>query len=225
VRASTRIGRPPKGKTLLSLQRVLKQAQAILDEQGLEALSMRALAERLGVTAMSLYRYFESHDALLDAVQSEILDAHLPQKVASDLSWREVTVEIARALRRAFAAHPNAAMLFATRPVRTQRAAPFVDIALGRLVEAGFDLGIAVYLLDAVSAFTIGHGLSEFGRSPLAASACPNTPAQPTSAEAGLRYVSQLAQSQKPHDYEAEFVVGLLAILDGFASRYAKRPR
>jgi TetR/AcrR family transcriptional regulator, tetracycline repressor protein len=223
-----RIGRPPRGKTLLSLQRLLKEALRILDEQGLDALSMRALAERLGVTPMSLYRYCKSHDALLDAVHDEILAAHPPRPVARDQSWREVMIEMARALRRAFAAHPNAAMLFATRPVRGQRCAPHVDAVLGRLVEAGFDLGIAVYLLDTISAFAIGHSLAEFGQSIATASRLErelSASTAPAYADKGLVHLSQLATFDRTHDYDAAFVVGLLAILDGFAHRYAKRNR
>lgn len=227
--APIRLGRPPKGKALLSLQRLLKEALRIVDEQGLEALSMRALAERLGVTAMSLYRYCESHDNLLNAVYDEIRAAYPPRKLTSEQSWREVATELARALRRAFAAHPNAAILFATRPVVTPRSAPHVDAALRRLVEAGFNLGIAANLLNSVSAFTIGLGLAEFGRP--AASATRPRPLDPSPhdpsrlAGPAVPYLEQATSPARRHDFDSEFVIGLVAILDGFAARYAKRPR
>jgi TetR/AcrR family transcriptional regulator, tetracycline repressor protein len=227
-RAHPRIGRPPKGKTLLSQQRMLKEALVILDGQGLEALSMRALAERLGVTAMSLYRYCDSHDALLDAVHDEILAAHPPHPVTREQSWREVTTDMARALRRAFEAHPNAAMLFATRPARSQRSAEHVDGVLGRLVESGFGLSIAVYLIDTVSAFTVGHCLAAFGQSVASTSRSDSegvASQSPSSADPGLPCFRQLAKTKGAHDFDAEFVVGLVAILDGFACRYAKRLR
>jgi len=51
-------------------------------------------------SSMSPYRYCESHDALLDAVHDEILAAHPPRPVTRKQSWREVTTEMARALRR-----------------------------------------------------------------------------------------------------------------------------
>jgi TetR/AcrR family transcriptional regulator, tetracycline repressor protein len=219
VRAHPRLGRPPKGKTLLSLQRLLKEALFILDEQGERALSMRALAERLGVTAMSLYRYCDSHEALLDAVHDEILAAHPPRPVTREQSWREVTTELARTLRRAFEAHPNAAMLFATRPVRSPRLATHVDAVLGCLVAAGFDPGIAVNLIDAVSAFTVGHSLAVFGQF------VASTSRTPSNATEGVLHLNQLAKPERAHDFDAEFVVGLVAILDGFANRYAKRSR
>jgi len=223
-----RIGRPPKGKTLLSLQRLLKEALAIVDEHGLDGLSMRALAERLGVTAMSLYRYCDSHEALLDAVHDEILGACPPRPVASDQSWREVTTEMARALRRAFAQHPKASMLLATRPARGPRSAPYVDAVLGRLVATGIDLAIAANLVDAISAFTIGHCLSAFGQSGAVTSLSePQRDALllPASAEPALPYLSQVKVAKSTQQFESDFVVGLVAILDGFANRYAKRLR
>jgi AcrR family transcriptional regulator len=249
-RAQSRIGRPPKGKTLLSLQRLLKEARTIVDDQGLEALSMRALAERLGVTAMSLYRYCESHEALLDAVHDEILAAYPPRPVTREQSWREVLTEMARALRRAFAAHPNAAMLLATRPVRSPSSSVHIDAVIGRLVESGFDLSIAVNLIDSVSAFTVGHCLAAFGQLGAATSrsetqlgaarsrsetqrsaATSRSETQrsaaesPPEAEPYLPYLSQVTTTRAATDFDAEFVVGLVAILDGFANRYAKRQR
>lgn len=210
-----------------------------MDEQGLEALSMRALAERLGVTAMSLYRYCESHEALLDAVHDEILAAYPPRPVTREQSWREVLTEMARALRRAFAAHPNAAMLFATRPVRSQRSAAHIDAVIGRLVESGFDLSIAVNLIDSVSAFTVGHCLAAFGQLGAAtsrsetklAAATSRSETQRSAAESPpegepyLPYLSQVTTTRAATDFDAAFVVGLVAILDGFANRYAKRQR
>jgi AcrR family transcriptional regulator len=205
-----------------------QEALLIVDDQGLEALSMRALAERLGVTAMSLYRYCDSRDALLDALLDDILAAHPPRAVTPEQSWREVITEFGRALHRAILAHPKAAMLFAVRPVLAQRSASHSDAVLGSLVEAGFGLGIAIYLLETVSAFTIGHGLSASSRSIAAAerggrerpSSIP-----PALADKGLRFSRQLAGAARAKDIDAEFVVGLLAILDGFANRYAKRSR
>jgi TetR/AcrR family transcriptional regulator, tetracycline repressor protein len=228
VRVHARIGRPPKGKTLLSAQRMRKEAMLIVDQQGLEALSMRALAERLNVTAMSLYRYCDSREALLDALLDDILLAHPPRPVTDDQSWREVITEFGRALHRAILAHPKAAMLFAMRPLLARRSAPYTDAVLGCLVDAGFDLSIALYLIHAVSTFTIGHGLSASRRSIEAAERSGrdrSSTIPPAVADKGLRFCRQLAAADRAKDIDAEFVVGLLAILDGFANRYAKRTR
>jgi len=221
--AEGRVGRPPRGKTLLSGARIIKTALSIVDEAGVDALSMRSLAARLSVTAMSLYRYCDSHDVLLDTIHDEIIAQHLPHPVTKEQSYREVLTEMAKALRRAIKAHPNAAILFATRPVRGSRSAAHLDAMIGRLLAAGFELSIAVYLIDAVSAFTIGLCLSEFARTPRAVGA-PMAPSSPA-ADGDLLHLKRLAQHEAKHDYETEFVVGLLAMIDGFGARYAKRTK
>jgi AcrR family transcriptional regulator len=202
---------------------MLKVAIAIVDELGVEALSMRSLAERLGVTAMALYRCIDSHEALLDAVHCEIINEQSLHVVTRESSFREVLTEMAKALRRAFKAHPRAAVLFASRPARGARSLVHLDATIGRLVSAGFEFSMAVYLIDAISAFTVGLCLSEFGRGkevPLR---------EPKLTQVGhdapnLPNLERLAALQLRHDYETEFIIGLLALIDGFGSRYAKRP-
>jgi AcrR family transcriptional regulator len=223
VRTSPRLGRPPRGKTLLSEERLLKTAISIIDESGVPALTMRHLAERLSVTAMSLYRYCDSHESLLDAVQQAIIDRYAPPPANNDQSYREALTEMAKALRRTFKAHPQAVVLFATRP--TTRVYAHHDATLRCLAQAGFEPSIAVYLVDAIIAFTVGLSLEEFSRR-------PQTPlldeerTQPAKTHRKSRVGgadSPGSVSVKPNDYETEFIVGLLAMIDGFGSRYAKR--
>ena len=66
----------------LSRERVIEAAVAVADERGVTAVSMRKVAERLGVKAMSLYHHVANNDAILDAVFDEI---ELPEP---DLDWR-----------------------------------------------------------------------------------------------------------------------------------------
>ena len=75
VRAQPRVGyvvaaarSAPGGDPELSRERIVRAAIDLADAEGLPALSMRAVAARLGVAAMSPYRYVESKDALIDAM-------------------------------------------------------------------------------------------------------------------------------------------------------------
>lgn len=204
--ARPRLGRPRRGKTLISEERLLKTAIHIVDEGGVEALSMRHLASLLGVTAMSLYRYCADHDALLDAVQRAIIAQYAPPPSEPRRSYREELTELAKALRRAFKAHPRAVVLFATRRATLGRA--YDDTILERLLQSGFEPSIARYLLDAITTFTVGLSLDEFARS--------STKSAQEAPE---------AKRETNHDYDASFIVGLLAILDGFGSRYKKRDK
>ncbi|MGC4067087.1 MAG: TetR/AcrR family transcriptional regulator [Polyangiaceae bacterium] len=161
-RPKVRPGRPPRGKTLLSEERLLKTAVMLLDEGGVEALSMRQIAERLGVTAMSLYRYCESHDGLLDAVVRELVKEQATRPVTREQGYREVLTEMAKALRRAFKSHPRAALLLAERYVGGRGFLVHEEPARVKLLEAGLDRSMAGYLIDSVLAFTVGLSLAEF---------------------------------------------------------------
>jgi AcrR family transcriptional regulator len=100
LRGNARRGGP---KPALSLERIVAAAVELADAGGLAALSMSRLAEKLGFTTMSLYRYVASKDDLLVLV----LDAALglpPEPPAGD--WREQCAVWARALRDAYRRHP-----------------------------------------------------------------------------------------------------------------------
>src|SRR5262245_28023639 len=97
--AKPRRGRPPKGSgDALSRARVLREALALVDEEGLDAVSMRKLARRLGVDPMSLYNHVEGKDALLDGI-AEVLLASLPAAVAGT-ELRSTLHRLAREFRR-----------------------------------------------------------------------------------------------------------------------------
>ena len=110
----------PPARPPLSRDRVVAEAMALADEHGLEALSMRALAGRLGVEAMSLYHHVASKEALLDAMVDAVFgELHLPV-VGGD--WR---VELrARSVsgRTVLLRHPWAVGLMASRrtPARSR---------------------------------------------------------------------------------------------------------
>src|SRR5689334_14411240 len=91
----------------LSRDAIVEAALALVDEQGLEALSMRAVGSRLGCEAMSIYRHVSDKAHLLrligDAVAGEI---RLPSPEATD--WQQTLRELLRELRRVALRHPGA---------------------------------------------------------------------------------------------------------------------
>lgn len=98
--------RPTRGpKRALSAEEVVQAALGIADREGLAALTMQAVAQRLGVTAMALYRYVPSKDALLDA----IVDAAMgppPAPMARIHGWREAVERWAWAKRAMLISRP-----------------------------------------------------------------------------------------------------------------------
>jgi AcrR family transcriptional regulator len=104
------IKRRPKRRSLDQAQ-VVRAALALLDDVGLEALTMRRLSERLGIKAASLYRHVRNKQELLHLLAEEI-NGEIPV-VRSDGTWQEQVREMARNVRKGLLAHRDAAQLLA----------------------------------------------------------------------------------------------------------------
>ena len=140
----------PSARPPLSRDRVVAEAMALADEQGLAALSMRALAGRLGVEAMSLYHHVAGKEALLDAMVDAVFgELHLPV-VGGD--WRAELRARSVSGRTVLLRHPWAVGLMDSRRTPGPQNLRHHDAVLGCLAAQGFSLvaaGTAFALLDA----------------------------------------------------------------------------
>jgi AcrR family transcriptional regulator len=145
VESETEIASPPRRR--LSRQLVLETAITMADQRGIEAVSMRRLAQELGVEAMSLYHWFgkkmDIYVGMLEAVWSEI---ELPP---ADVEWRPALRSTAMSAYRALLRHPWATGLGGSIDDVSEARLQWMDAVLGRLREAGFspeliDLGYHV---------------------------------------------------------------------------------
>jgi AcrR family transcriptional regulator len=145
-------------------EEILDAALAIADERGLEAVSMRALAERVGVTPMALYRHVKDKAALLDGMVGRLLSALLPTDAAPgtrEPAWDERLDALAHACRQVTQRHPWAAHLLFSRPAVTPDAVRAVDIIYLALIEAGVPEPEVPRLERLISTFVIGFATSE----------------------------------------------------------------
>lgn len=150
----------------LNRERVLASALALVDREGLSALSMRRLGTELGVEAMALYRYAASKDALLDGLV-EALYLELEERLAADADedpdWRTGLHRIARSTYAVCLTHPQAVPLLATRllavPLARRPAAVLRDHerVLALLRTAGFDESAAADVFRAFTAWLLGY--------------------------------------------------------------------
>jgi AcrR family transcriptional regulator len=188
--------RKPKEEPLpLSRERICREALALVDEEGLDALSMRRLGARLGVEAMSLYRHVRDKRDLLDALHAAVIGDLQPAGEVGGECWRQLLGGLARALRNTLLLHPNVVVLFATRPVSAPEAVGTLEIVWAALEHAGFSPDDARRAVVVVGLHTIGHVLGETQGE---ASPIPGVPGPPG---------------------PAEFDFGLEALLDGIARK------
>jgi len=103
------MGRP--SKPIISKEGAIKVALDIIDEEGLDKLSLQSVAKRMGVRAPSLYYHFENKSELLGGVAKLILRRPLPTKLDERQDWKESMVDLCIWARRSLMKHPNAAPL------------------------------------------------------------------------------------------------------------------
>ena len=98
----------------MTQERILEAALGLLDRDGFEGLTVRSLAERLGVTPMAIYRHFEGKQALIDAILDRATsEIALPPP---ELALREALAAIAREIRATVLRHAPLVPALASRP-------------------------------------------------------------------------------------------------------------
>jgi AcrR family transcriptional regulator len=138
---------------------IVDAALAVAADRGLDALSMRAVAQRVGVTPMALYGYFRGKDELLDAVVGRLLEEIPP--APPGLGWREILQHLAHGLRSVASRYPAVLPVLLTRPAVSPGAIRVVDVVYQALLDAAAPPGQVARLERMFSTFVIGHILSE----------------------------------------------------------------
>jgi len=206
-------GRPAR----LSRDQVLRAAMAIADKHGLEALTMRAVSQRLKAEAMSLYRHVRNKEDILDGLVDLVFaEIDLPQRGAT---WRAALRRHAASTRQALRRHTWAIALMESRARPGPANLGHHDAVLGALGAAGFDSVTATRAYNLVNSYVYGFALQE-------ASLPFDTPEEmATMADAAI---AQFSATEYPHlreaafalvrsgfDYSKEFETGLDLVLDG----------
>ena len=102
-----RAGRPRAGEQPLTCERILSTTLSLVDEEGIEALSMRRLAKELGVDPMAIYHHLPNKRALLSALIAKVFSEMRVPKPEENRDWRERVRAWARAFRDVARAHPK----------------------------------------------------------------------------------------------------------------------
>jgi AcrR family transcriptional regulator len=153
----------PMPRPVLSIERVLGAAIGLADDGGLESLSMRKLAQALGVEAMSLYYYVAKKDDILDGMLDIVVGEM--ETAAEGTEWKAAIRRSAISAHEVLERHPWACRLMMS-PARVRAARMrFIDSMLGRLRQAGFSAGQTDLAYHALDSHMIGSTLWEVGYS------------------------------------------------------------
>ena len=194
---------------------MLDAAHQVADQGGLDAVSLRSVAARLGVTPMALYRHVAGKDDLLaELVDARLGSQGLPPVAPGD--WQSWLAAVARSLRRLLGAEPAALGLFSRRPVTTWAARNRLDVTVDWLIDAGFTRQAAVEAYAAVHTYTLGFCALEAARSaslagPVrAGSRGPARSIEPEPVEPVAEAISRFVSDE-------QFELGLGAMVTGLA--------
>ncbi|WP_436840506.1 TetR/AcrR family transcriptional regulator C-terminal domain-containing protein [Streptomyces flavofungini] len=153
--------------TRLDRRRVARVALGLLNETGLDGLTLRAIAKELDVKAPALYWHFKDKQALLDEMATEMVRGAAADLAGTpDADWRTTVTTAMRALRRMLLRYRDGAKVYSgTYFTDTSYAAP-VEAQLRRLTEAGFTPAAAARALLTLTSYTIGYVIEEQATGP-----------------------------------------------------------
>ncbi|WP_239085201.1 TetR/AcrR family transcriptional regulator C-terminal domain-containing protein [Streptomyces halstedii] len=193
---------------LLRKANVVDGALALLDDTGLDGLTMRRLGEALGVRAGALYRHFPSKHALLDAMAERIMESiDLTLKPGP---WNEQGLTLASRLRQALLRHRDGARVVAGSYTTEAHTILFGNTAAALLREAGLPSRQAAWAVAAVSQYVIGHTIEEQARADLV-----NDGSWPKKMDAFAELADDVALSAFDSDQQERFAYGLQLLLNG----------
>jgi AcrR family transcriptional regulator len=196
----------------LSRERIALAAMALVDREGLAALSTRRLGDELGCEAMSIYHHFPNKAHLMDALVDLMLaEARVP--AAHEGEWLERLRQAAHSFRAMALKHPKFFPFFAVHRLNTPSGVAFINGIIGILREAGFSDRDAARYFREIGYYLTGAALDEtagYAQGPSAAEPVSNA-----TIAANFPHLAAAAPYFQPGQFQATFETGLEILLDG----------
>lgn len=204
----TRAGRPLK--PLITREAAVAAAIEVIDRDGLEALSVQAVARAMKVSAPSLYYHFKDKDELLQLVARELL-RQIGKSTSPDAGWEDRMIGLSVGTLRVILQHANAAPLMLRFFPRSLMLSAYEN----SLVDNPYPVEHQMVVVEAIEKLTYGTALFA------AAAETYHLPAMPAFDVERYPRLARAIQAG-PEDQLERFEESLRALLDGFRARYGR---
>ncbi len=199
----------------LNRERVLRAAVALADDGGAEALSMRRLAQDLGVVPMALYKHVANKDELLDGVVDVVVAEIDPPIGGAD--WKAAVRQRILSARRVLLRHRWAAQVIESRRAPTPAVLAYLDSMIGLFRAGGLSVDLTHHVMHAMGSRILGFSQELFdddaAAGPLPAEVVARFPHVAEMAAAAAHAGDSVVGSGCDDQFEFEFALDLL--LDG----------
>lgn len=200
----------------LSLERIVATAVELLDTQGIDGLTMRRLADRLGSGAMSLYWHVDNKEEVFDLALDSVLDYRGPPQIVESQDWRGDVVHVLEDWRASMLRHPWSAALLPRRALGPNILSrlELLSQTLSRAGVADADLNVAIWSLwNYVMGATVTRASFDLSDDDRAA-------AQQRLTRLSERYPAiERSRLLLDNDWDGAFRKGLDFLLDGLAPK------
>jgi TetR/AcrR family tetracycline transcriptional repressor len=202
----------------LNRERVVAEALAMLDRDGVGRFSLRRLADHLGVTPMAVYNHVNGKQDLLQAVADAVVGS--VEYHPAHGNWQKAIAACFRTLRRTCLAHPGAVPVIESAEILPNSIFRPMEITLEALRGAGLSVKASSRAYFLLTTFTMGqvkYQTSGWARGLDAATAVGDGRITPSAFPSVVR-----AKLDQPWDFDAAFEFGLSVILAGLAAKGAR---
>jgi AcrR family transcriptional regulator len=157
---ATKIDETERPRSPLSQERILGAAVALADQEGVESLSMRRLAQELGVVPMALYKHVAGKDELLDGMIDVVVAEIDPPIEGAD--WKTTMRERILSARRALLRHPWASSVLESRGEPTPTVIGYTDSMMGVFLDGGFSVDLMHHAMHVMGSRILGFSQELF---------------------------------------------------------------
>jgi len=157
---ATKTEETARAREPLTKERILRAAVALADEVGVESLSMRRLAQELGVVPMALYKHVANKDDLFDGMIDIVVGEIDPPIEGAD--WKRTMRERILSARRALLRHPWASSVLESRGEPTPTIIGYMDSMMGVFLDGGFSIDLMHHAMHVMGSRILGFSQELF---------------------------------------------------------------